>query len=244
MYFRKFPNVYYTFEGTGGEIVTRIMKDITVNTAVREEVLSRMTSYDVYNVEDEETPESLAYKLYGDPQYHWVVMLCNNIRDYRTEWPMPTRALSRYINDKYNLYEGVKWVADGKDKILITIEGRNDLLSVGDEVEISILPQGVLTGVISSISVDGDDTMVQIIPDEIPPAGSNISFRTFLKEEKVKHFEDRNGFIVDPEINHGMHLTPVTYLEFEERENDRKRAIRVISPSLINRFVTQLEEII
>lgn len=54
------------------------------------------------------------------------------------------------------------------------------------------------------------------------------------------HYETPEGRIVDS--NHDMAI-PVTNEEYERRVNDSKRTIKIVSPSLINNFITDLENL-
>lgn len=78
-----------------------LMTDITRNIRFRRDVLANVTVYDEYDIVDGETPEIIAEKIYGDAQYHWIVMLANDKYDYRADFPLQTKDLERYITDKY-----------------------------------------------------------------------------------------------------------------------------------------------
>jgi len=39
--------------------------------------------------------------VYGNAQYHWVIMLANERYDYLADWPMTQVALDQYVIDKY-----------------------------------------------------------------------------------------------------------------------------------------------
>jgi hypothetical protein len=63
--------------------------------------------YEEYYVKDGETPESLAFDFYGSTQYHWVLLLCNEIIYVWNDWALPQLVLTNYTIDKYgvdNLY--------------------------------------------------------------------------------------------------------------------------------------------
>jgi len=78
-----------------------IVKDITKNIRFRRDVLANIALYDEYDIIDGETPEILAERLYGNPEYHWIVMLANDRYDYRNDWPLTQVNLDQYIVDKY-----------------------------------------------------------------------------------------------------------------------------------------------
>jgi len=100
MYFEDFPKFLYDFD-IKGERRSFVVTDITRNIRFRRDVLANITVYDQYDVVDGETPEIVAEKIYGDAQYHWVVMLLNERFDYRSDWLLDYPRLSAYIQDKY-----------------------------------------------------------------------------------------------------------------------------------------------
>lgn len=99
-YFSKMPKVIYDFK-YGNTTKTSVVKDITWNVRFRKEVLSNITLYDEYDIQDGETPEIIAEKIYGNAEYHWIVMLVNSRYDYLTDFPLAEPDLSRVISDKY-----------------------------------------------------------------------------------------------------------------------------------------------
>lgn len=77
------------------------MTDITRNIRFRRDILSQITVYDEYDIVDGETPEIIAEKVYGNSQYHWIVMLANDIYDYKADFPLTQLALDKFVEDKY-----------------------------------------------------------------------------------------------------------------------------------------------
>lgn len=100
MYFKEFPNFLYDFK-INGRNETKIVKDITQNVRVINEILSNVTLYDEYDIRDGETPEIIAEKIYGSPLYHWVIMICNHKFDYINDFPLPSYELEQHITEKY-----------------------------------------------------------------------------------------------------------------------------------------------
>lgn len=100
MYFKGFPSIYYIFDVKGQE-VAKIVKDITKNVRLRKQILSNITVYDTYDMQEGETPEIVAAKIYGAAEYHWVIMLANDRYDYKNDFPMDQYSLNDYITDKY-----------------------------------------------------------------------------------------------------------------------------------------------
>lgn len=100
MYFKKFPKFLYDFK-INGENKVALVKDITQNVRIRTQILENITLYDEYDIRDGETPEIIAEKIYGSPEYHWVVMLCNQRFDYVNDFPLSTYNLEEHITQKY-----------------------------------------------------------------------------------------------------------------------------------------------
>jgi hypothetical protein len=76
MFFSKFPKMLYDIDGKGNlKIVTDLLRRVKIRSAVKD----GSTLFDKYDVQNGETPESLAYKIYGDAKYHYVILILNNI---------------------------------------------------------------------------------------------------------------------------------------------------------------------
>ena len=44
--------------------------------------------FDKYDVKEGEKPEDVAFKWFGDPELHWVILMTNNVTDRYYGWPM------------------------------------------------------------------------------------------------------------------------------------------------------------
>ena len=99
-YFSFFPKTFYapTDEGTSLDVVTNIMTRFKLE----ENLKSNSSVYYKYKIEDGDTPEILAQKVYGDVERHWIILLFNNIIDPQYDWPLNTITLNNFINNKYS----------------------------------------------------------------------------------------------------------------------------------------------
>jgi len=104
MYFSYFPKGTYDIDNTGNvKVVTDLMRRVKVRTKVLDEV----SLYDLYDVQENETPEITSTKHFGSPYYHWVILMTNNITDRYYGWPLSTYEFDQYIKDKYANPDGV-----------------------------------------------------------------------------------------------------------------------------------------
>ena len=79
----------------------RLLPDILRRVKLRAGLASSRLVFDKYNVKEGEKPEDIAFKYYGDAEYHWVVMIVNNITDRYYEWPMNQAQFAEFLTDKY-----------------------------------------------------------------------------------------------------------------------------------------------
>ena len=78
MYFENFPIIPYDSVGNGDyKLVTNLLKRV----GLRAKVKTNAALFDTYDVQEGQTPEMIAHKLYGDPNLHWIIMYVNNITD-------------------------------------------------------------------------------------------------------------------------------------------------------------------
>ena len=98
MYFSKFPLRVYDVKGDKNY---RLLPDILRRVKLRAGLASSRLVFDKYNVKEGEKPEDIAFKYYGDAEYHWVVMMVNNITDRYYEWPMRQADFADFLTDKY-----------------------------------------------------------------------------------------------------------------------------------------------
>ena len=106
MYFASFPKIYYDSGGQGDlKLVTNLLKRV----AIRSKVKSNTMLYDTYDVKNGESPESIADKLYDDPELQWVVLLFNDIISKSlTSSPKIIYCINIVITFKYMIY--IKWI--------------------------------------------------------------------------------------------------------------------------------------
>jgi hypothetical protein len=79
------------------KLLPNILKRVKLRSGIR----SGVFLFDNYDVADGERPEDIAFKYYGDPEYHWVILMTNNITDRYYQWPLTQPQFQEHIKDKY-----------------------------------------------------------------------------------------------------------------------------------------------
>ena len=97
-YFSKFPLLAYDIKNNNNY---KLLPDILRRVKLRALVKSGGMLFDKYDVKENEKPEDVAFKWFGDPELHWVILMTNNITDRYYGWPMNSVQFAEYLTDKY-----------------------------------------------------------------------------------------------------------------------------------------------
>ena len=98
MYFDTFPLILVDPKGVGeSKLVTNLLRRVTL----RAKIKANTAIFDTYDVKEGESPESIAFKLYGNSEYHWIVLLMNDITDRYHQWPVTTPQFLSFLKEKY-----------------------------------------------------------------------------------------------------------------------------------------------
>ena len=98
-YFNYFPKVYYTPDAAMQSL--DVLTNLTTRFSFEQKFKDNSSTYYEYNVEDGDTPEIIAAKVYGSSEKHWVILNMNNIVDPFYDWPLSQRNIIKFIDSKY-----------------------------------------------------------------------------------------------------------------------------------------------
>jgi len=105
---------------TGPVIVTDIFRRISVDPFKKNLViLQDVTIPDGFSV------EQVADRFYNRPDYHWVIMVINDIVDLRKDWPISNTDLISYAKKKYGetgIYEAHHYRTNDEDKLIVDFD--------------------------------------------------------------------------------------------------------------------------
>ena len=97
-YFGRFPLMAYDVKGNNDyKLLPNILRRVKLRSGIR----AGSFLFDNYNVVDGENPEDIAFKYYGDAEYHWVILMTNNITDRYYQWPLTQPQFQEHMTDKY-----------------------------------------------------------------------------------------------------------------------------------------------
>ena len=99
--FRQYPDIFYPFTDKQKQTYYRVLKDITVNLKLRRDLTNEVSLYEYYDLRDWESPDIIAAKYYGNPKWHYLVMLANDTFDWRDDYPLTQNQLDAYVKEVY-----------------------------------------------------------------------------------------------------------------------------------------------
>lgn len=127
MYFKIIPDLNYlkyTNNPYQGELFR--VKNLFTRSVFSRFAARFATIFDTYEVKDSDRPDTIAYDLYGDSYYDWVVIVCNErLINFYDQWPKQAAALEQYAVKKYGTklydihhYETLE-IRDSNDNIIL-----------------------------------------------------------------------------------------------------------------------------
>jgi len=123
MYFSGFPKGLYDINGDGNfKLVTELNSRVIISSKLTNDAFL----YTKYDVVSGDNPEDVSQYHFGNPDYHWIILLTNGIRDRYTQWPMDPITYEQYITDKYEFPNDPHHYEIDKDSGIITAQGPAD----------------------------------------------------------------------------------------------------------------------
>jgi len=102
-YFRYIPDFDYVSRLPKAQNISDYIrvKNLFKRTKISEQVFSDLTFFTKYQVITDERPDNVAFKVYGDSNLDWMVLLANNIINVQQEWPLEHTSYYNYLINKY-----------------------------------------------------------------------------------------------------------------------------------------------
>ena len=101
-YFEELPNISYVSllpnQNRSDERIE--VKNLFKRAKLRTDIDQSITAFDFYLIEDNERPDIVADKVYGNVELDWVILV-TNITSIRNQWPLSNNELYNYSLEKY-----------------------------------------------------------------------------------------------------------------------------------------------
>jgi len=129
-FFDTYPRLRYDIQGrryTNLQTTT----DIFFRLRILKNILSNITAYYEHTIQDGDTPEILADKVYGNSEAHWIILLANDIIDAQYDWPLNTRDFNKHIVDKYGSIATAQSTYHHYEKVIVREEQASGVIVEG-----------------------------------------------------------------------------------------------------------------
>jgi subtilisin family serine protease len=240
-FFDKFPLIPYQISGVKYSNFQTI-RNLLFRTSIIREALSNSSSYMRYIIQDGDTPEILASKIYGDPEAHWMILYANDMLDAQYDWPLTSSVFPKYIADKYRSmaqddrgetledYEVIAWTQDltndasvhHYEKVVIR---ENQAEQITEETRFKINKTKLTNNALT-------DNGINIPHDYYEGPGSLAA---------IQDVTPTNLTIDGQTIIETVYGNAVTYYDYENELNEAKRTIQIIKKEYYNQINAEFD---
>lgn len=237
-YFDLFPKIKYDIKGDGlhTETATNIFKRM----GILREVLSNAGSYVLYEIEENDTPEVLAEKVYNDAGAGWIIIYANKIIDPQFDWPMSDSVFKSYIINKYGSVENAQTTYHHYEKVVeTTVDGMTYTrrYSVGQKrlTENALnVPYTYYTPFTDNLILTADTAL--ITADNVSFTVDHSNHASYDDTSLPEYYSYEAHDINDKTVYLNTYGNAVTNYDHEVELNEARRYIKVIKA----RYYTQI----
>ena len=102
-FFRYVPDFDYVSRLSKAQNISDYIrvKNLFKRTKISQIIFNDVTFFTKYQIISDERPDNVAFKIYGDSNLDWMVLLANNIINVQQEWPLEHKSYYDYLIGKY-----------------------------------------------------------------------------------------------------------------------------------------------
>ena len=217
-YFNEFPYTEYTFPNNESKLV----KNISFKPEIIEKVKQERSAFETYILQDGDTVELVAHKLYNDINLHWAVMISNDMVSPYFDFPLSTTQFDEFIFQKYKNQTD----SDGNSVTL----SRSDTLAFTQFVGTATNNYNTLIGGVTAK------------PHHFIDSNKNRYSYDYVVNNPTK----ANAFnrLESDNINTFPIVSPVSIYDEEQALNEGKRAILVLKASFVNQIKNEFQRLL
>ena len=246
-FFASFPKVGYdinraqypTYEG---------VTNIFFRLAVLKSVLNNTSSYYVYEIDGNDTPEIVAEKVYGDSGAGWIVIYANQIVDPQFDWVLSDDAFNKYLANKYGSVATAQTTIHHYEKVVeTTVNGyTSTAIYQIDRTRLTLneldVPDSTYNDYIDDFTVDTTEysaDSTEITADtEIYTESSVIGSLNTQINKTFNTYE-----LNDQTIHEVSYARAISNYDYEADINDTRRQIKVIKKIYYDRIMQEFRNL-
>lgn len=213
-----------------------LVTNILFRTAFLREALSNKSAYMKYVIRDDDTPEILADKVYGDPEAHWVILYANDIIDAQFDWPMSQGVFNKYIADKYRSMAEADLGGNLEDyQVIAWTQNRTNPASV-HHYEKVVKNENVTTQ-------ETSETRFVINKSKLTDNELTVPFDYYDDLPDEQGVTPINLTMDGQTIIQTVYRDFVTYYDYEDQLNENKRTIRILKREYLNQIISEFSKL-
>lgn len=250
-----FPKIKYDVNNLRSNLsVHDEVTNIFFRMGVVKKVINNIASYQVYDIQEGDTPEIVAEKVYGDAGGVWLILLANNILDPQWDWPLDDTSFNQYIIEKYGSIEAALTTDHHYEKVItrrntrtgfesvtrFIVNGERETEQMPDSIPFSYFFPWVTTTYRTADSnfYEADNESIDLLAD----LDNGEAFGATLDRGNLAI----TGEVIQPTI-YTINGEPIEVIikgeavkcyEHEKRLNEEKRSIKVIK----NTYYIQIQD--
>jgi hypothetical protein len=229
-FFGHFPTIPYDI--SKGDITTyQNPTNIFFRVGMIKEALESVSSYYIYIIKDGEKPETLADKVYGSSEAHWIILMANERLDGSYDWPLNYNEFNNHIADKYRSAAGGPSLTD--NQVISWSQNTTPTSNSIHHFEKVIDRTDVASNITTTFryAVDYDKK------SDTPPSGVPYDYYLNVTEGDYQTYTV-NG----KTVNEKTYRNLVTIYDYEYQLNESKREIKVIKPEYYGSILDELKK--
>ena len=242
-FFGWFPKVAYdinraqfpTYEG---------VTNIFFRLAVLKSVLNNTSSYYVYEIDGNDTPEIVAEKVYGDSGAGWMVIYANQIVDPQFDWVLSDDAFNKYLTNRYGSVANAQTTIHHYEKVVeTTVNGATSTAIY--QIDRSRLTQNTLTVPDSTFNDYIDDFSVDTTLYTVDSTELTVDLTGYTEDNiigslNVQINKTFNTYeLNDQTIQEVTYARAISNYDYEAEINDSRRQIKVIKNIYYDRIMQE-----
>jgi hypothetical protein len=230
-FFGYFPTIPYDI--SRGDITTyQNATNIFFRVGMIKEALENISSYYVYIIKDGEKPETLADKVYGTSEAHWVILMANERLDGSYDWPLNYTDFNKYIANKYRSAAGGSSLTD------------NQVISWSQVVSPTSNSIHHFEKVIDRTDAATNiTTTFRYVVDYNKKANTVPSGITYDYYLNLTEGDYQTYTVNGKTVNEKTYRNLVTIYDYEYQVNEDKREIKIIKPEYYSQIVEELKKL-
>ena len=236
-FFDLFPKIPYDIN-RGDYTTYQSPTNIFMRIGIIKETLENISSYYIYNIQDGETPERLAERVYGTSEAHWIIMLANGIIDGAYDWPLNYNDFNNYIANKYRAAAGGNTRTD--IQVINWAQQANVAANNIYKYEKVIERTDTLTGKTTEwrYQINYDKETVTL-PSDVP-----YDYYLSANLSPQANANTNSYSVSGVTINEKIYKTYQTIYDYELEQNEAKRTIKIIKPEYYTQIMNEFKTLV